>query len=528
MLLYVVDTVIGLSYLLLSFLTTYVNCHFWSVVNHLRRVARCRKYRSTCKDCIVIFSRYPRPGTTKTRLIPSLGPEGAAYCQLLMTDHILDTLSDLMSTSSLSGGCEVEVQYRGGSPEDMEYWLGWRRRHIPGLVWVEQVDGDLGNKMKTAVLRKFTQGKENVVIIGGDIPGITKHELLESFTKLREDQNMVLGQAEDGGYYLVGFHRSACKYMSTIFENIEWGTCKVFQQQVRNAKLCGAKLGILATVLSDVDTELEMHIFEKEVGVRRSEIAGGSWSVVIPVLNEAFGIRKTLESVVQNCSDINCIKEVLVCDGGSTDNTHDVITAFGRTSPIRIRLIHSPPGRGLQLRSGANEARSECIMFIHGDSILPQQYNESAFRCLQRPGVVAGAFRFALDLVNSKDVSSEDRSMRTKLYWLEKFVSWRCGSPAELPFGDQGLFMRREIYNKSGGYHKVYLMEDFILVDTLKEYGHIGMADRSPLTTSARRWQKSGFIKVTATNHFIITCYKFGVHPDTLARWYYGDKLKIQ
>ncbi|XP_060080950.1 uncharacterized protein LOC132560301 [Ylistrum balloti] len=526
--LYIVDVVIGLIYLYFAFLLTYVNCHFRSIVDRVRSMVRCRKYRTTCKDCIIIFSRYPRAGTTKTRLIPTLGQDGAAYCQLLMTEHILDTVSDLVSHNTMPGGFEVEVQYKDGSPAEMEYWLGRRRQHTPGLVWAEQADGDLGNKMRTAVLRKFAQGKDNVVIIGGDIPGITQNELLEAFAKLRGKTDMVLGQAEDGGYYLVGFHKTASKYMANVFEDIEWGTSSVFQQQTKKAKLCGASLGILSTVLSDVDTEMELPEFEKEVGVRRSEVIEDSWSVVIPVLNEANGIGKTLESVVQNCSDVNNIKEVVVCDGGSTDNTRDVVREFGRTSPVIIRLIHSPPGRGFQLRSGAYEARSEYIMFIHGDSILPQNYNKAAYRCLQRPGVVAGAFQFATDLVHNQDYLPQERAMRTKLYWLEKFVEWRCGNPAELPFGDQGLFMRREMYNKVGGYPKVYLMEDVILDGSLKVFGHIGKAECGPLITSSRRWIKWGFIRITATNHFIITCYKYGIHPDTLAKWYYGDKLKKQ
>lgn len=85
--LYVLDTGFGLVYLGLAFLVTYVNCHFWSVVGSVRGRASRRNYRRQCKDCVIIFSRYPRAGTTKTRLMSTLGGDGAAYCQRLMVTY---------------------------------------------------------------------------------------------------------------------------------------------------------------------------------------------------------------------------------------------------------------------------------------------------------------------------------------------------------------------------------------------------------------------------------------------------------
>ncbi|KAK3103781.1 hypothetical protein FSP39_021846 [Pinctada imbricata] len=99
--------------------------------------------------------------------------------------------------------------------------------------------------------------------------------------------------------------------------------------------------------------------------------------------------------------------------------------------------------------------------------------------------------------------------------------------PRELPYGDNGLFMSRKAYDMAGGFQDLYLLEDVTLVESLWKYGHIGAAEGDPMITSARRWRKWGAFRITGLNYCIITAFHLGVHPDRLARWYYGkEKIK--
>lgn len=97
----------------------------------------------------------------------------------------------------------------------------------------------------------------------------------------------------------------------------------------------------------------------------------------------------------------------------------------------------------------------------------------------------------------------------------------------EKPYGDQALFMTKEVYSMVGGFPPYFLMEDYIMVDKLKTLGHIAIVEGHPVTTSYRRWRKWGYLKVTGLSQLIIMAYHLGVHPNTLATWYYGDKINI-
>lgn len=97
----------------------------------------------------------------------------------------------------------------------------------------------------------------------------------------------------------------------------------------------------------------------------------------------------------------------------------------------------------------------------------------------------------------------------------------------EKPYGDQAIFMKRDVYQAVGGFPPYFLMEDYVMVEKLKTLGHISVVDGHPITTSYRRWKKWGYLKVTGLSQLIILAYHLGVHPNTLAKWYYGDKVKI-
>ncbi|QDZ40085.1 glycosyltransferase [Euhalothece natronophila Z-M001] len=186
------------------------------------------------KKSLIIFTRYPEVGKTKTRLIPALGEEGAAKLQQKLTEDTIQKLS------------EVPVQFRvyfsGGNEELMKQWLGNHYSYYP------QSEGNLGDKLIAALTETFSEEVEKVVIIGIDCPDLDATLINQAFSEL-SDQDLVLGKAEDGGYYLIGLRDC----IPELFQGITWGTDQVLQETVAIAEKLGLKISYLP-LLNDVDT----------------------------------------------------------------------------------------------------------------------------------------------------------------------------------------------------------------------------------------------------------------------------------
>jgi uncharacterized protein len=198
-------------------------------------------------ETLIIFSRYPEPGKTKTRMIPALGALGAAELQREMTEYTLKTAIALRSFRNV----EIEVHFAGGDIQSMKEWLGEDFDYIP------QVSGDLGHKMRLAFERAFTLNNQRVVIIGTDCPDIDQSILTKSFNSL-EHHDLVLGVAEDGGYYLIGLNQPIVE----LFHNITWGTEQVLNQTKNIAQQLKLDVHYLPT-LADVDRPEDLKIWQK-------------------------------------------------------------------------------------------------------------------------------------------------------------------------------------------------------------------------------------------------------------------------
>jgi len=204
------------------------------------------------RACLIIFTRYPEPGTTKTRLIPRLGRRGAADIQRQMTAHVLAQALPLMA----SRGLELEVRYEGGDARLMRAWLGG------AVTYVRQGSGDIGRRMKRAFCEAADRGNTAIVAIGTDIPDITTALLECAFERLLEN-TIVLGPAADGGYYLIGL---PCKMLAPtapgLFSDIAWGTATVLQDTCRRLKDQGLAYSLLET-LADVDRPEDLPVWER-------------------------------------------------------------------------------------------------------------------------------------------------------------------------------------------------------------------------------------------------------------------------
>ncbi|MDZ8136977.1 MAG: TIGR04282 family arsenosugar biosynthesis glycosyltransferase [Nostoc sp. DedQUE04] len=199
------------------------------------------------KQHLIIFTRYPEPGRTKTRLIPALGNVGAANLQRKMTEHTIFQVQELQKAIDIF----VEVRFAGGDLQLMQDWLGL------DLIYQSQGEGDLGLRMARSLCDAFQSGAEKVIIIGTDCPGVNAQILATAFEKLNAF-DLVLGPAIDGGYYLIGLRQP----IPELFVNIEWGTAQVFQKTVDIAQKLNLSYADLLP-LADVDRPEDLLIWEQ-------------------------------------------------------------------------------------------------------------------------------------------------------------------------------------------------------------------------------------------------------------------------
>jgi rSAM/selenodomain-associated transferase 1 len=201
-------------------------------------------------DRLIIFTRFPAPGRSKTRLIPALGEAGAADLHRQMTEHLMGKAVHLSAVRSVA----LEVRFDGGTSDTVARWLGGRCTCRP------QGGGDIGQRMRRALQCAHRQGAKRAVLVGCDIPGIGIELLSEAFDRLIL-HDVVLGPAADGGYYLLGTRRDSFDALApALFQGIPWGTESVYADTL-SAIGSAASVFSLAT-LRDVDRPEDLSVWE--------------------------------------------------------------------------------------------------------------------------------------------------------------------------------------------------------------------------------------------------------------------------
>jgi uncharacterized protein len=218
-------------------------------------------------------------------------------------------------------------------------------------------------------------------------------------------------------------------------------------------------------------------------------------SIIIPARNEAGQIRATLHSLSSAPNS-----EIIVVDGGSTDATRSLALAAGAT------VLSTAPNRAHQQNFGASAASGEILFFLHADTQVPLDYAQLIRQALQLPDVSAGAFSLAI-ANHHPGLRAIARVANVRSKWLQ------------LPYGDQGLFLRTRLFFRLGGFPPQPIMEDFAFVRRLQNHGRIITLPQTVLT-SDRRWQRLGLWGTTTINQLMIFGYYVGVAPATLARLY--------
>jgi rSAM/selenodomain-associated transferase 2/rSAM/selenodomain-associated transferase 1 len=428
-------------------------------------------------DRLAIFARFPEPGRAKTRLIPALGPAGAAQLHAEMVRHTLRRVDELDGRHGVS----LEVWFAGGNTE-------WFRAAFGERCYRRQTEGDLGARMAHAFGAMLADARA-AVIIGTDCPALTARIVSDAFGALR-DHDLVLGPATDGGYYLIGLRRP----IPDLFDRMSWGTSGVLSETLARAERLGLGVHLLPS-LDDVDEPSDLVVWE----AARSSVDGPSRgeepgvSIIIPTLNEAALIGRTIRAVLRPGV------EVIVADGGSTDGTREIAAASGAL------VIEAPPGRGSQLNAGAARARGSVLLFLHADTLLPPDYLDAVCRAMADPRVAVGAFRLRIDR----------RGILLRL--VETGVRIRCAL-FRMPYGDQALFLRPDSLRRLGGFAEIPLMEDIDLAHRAGAIGTIRVV-RDAVITSGRRWESAGVLRMTLINLSCLVGFRLGISPAQLAAW---------
>jgi rSAM/selenodomain-associated transferase 2 len=218
-------------------------------------------------------------------------------------------------------------------------------------------------------------------------------------------------------------------------------------------------------------------------------------AVVIPALNASAELPATLRAVGGFPED------VLIADGGSTDETINVAATHG------ARVVCAPRGRGLQLRTGIAATRAPWLLLLHADTHLSPGWELAVRQHLSENPEEAGYFRFALR-------SADPRARR-----LERLVAWRC-RVLGMPYGDQGLLISRTLLTEVGGVHPLGLMEDVDLIGRLGKR-RLRLLDATA-ASSAVRWERDGWYRRSLRNLLCLCLWMAGVPETRVAHLYYN------
>ena len=218
-------------------------------------------------------------------------------------------------------------------------------------------------------------------------------------------------------------------------------------------------------------------------------------SIIVPTLNEELVLEKTLTQFQQLSPH-----ELIVSDGGSDDDTRNIAGRFSH------RVITGSAGRALQMNVGADEATGDILLFLHADSRIEPESYRKMLQCMQNPKWIGGAFTLCIE--SGK--------------WSLKLIALLANIRSKyfgLAYGDQGFFVRKEVFNDMNGFSPIPICEDLDFYHRLRKKGPVILL-KEKAHTSPRRWIKEGILFTTARNTLIAVLFGLGFPPHMLTKWY--------
>lgn len=478
------------------------------------------------KNALIVFTRIPEAGHTKTRMMPYFTEK---ECENLHRCFLEDINSEIKKID-----IDLFICYTSNSRDVSEVIniFGESAKYFP------QIGEDIGIRMKNSIDFVFNIGYEKVVLIGTDVPEISSITIKNAFFEL-EKKDLVFGKTFDGGYYLVGMK----KMIKDVFEVKSYGHNHVFEDTLKKLEN-KYEIGYVNT-LNDMDDKediksLYRRYCPEEFYSKNNFIKGEflysdfkhsntcdvstnceetverntypkntidmlsdkflSISIVIPVYNES----STIDNLLRQLEEIDSNTELIFVDGGSLDSTFEKINHWIEKNNFNANVFKSEKGRANQMNFGAEKSRGDIIFFLHSDSVLPKKFLSEIRETIKKYSW--GCFGI-------------DFKSRHFFMYTNKWISNHRAKFRGIVFGDQGIFIKRSLFEKVGGYKKIPIMEDYQLsLDIKKLKIPVGMT-KNRILTSDRRYPKGTLskVKVMWSMFWLRRLYRLGVDVEEIS-----------